>query len=283
MNDSTWVGPQEHEIPPPGPMGWLRALLRGIPLAVLVFGCLGLLLLCRLVERPLFGQSRPWTPHITVFVCKNALRFLGINVKIHGTPMKHHGAMVANHSSWLDIFSLNATGPLYFVSKSEVARWPAIGWLARATGTLFIRRDRKEAMAQTRILQERLTHGHRLLFFPEGTSTDGLQVIPFKTTLFAAFMAPQIKDAIHVQPASVAYFAPSGESERYYGWWGDMAFGPHLLSTLAAARTGRVEIQFHTPLRVSDFSDRKTLAKACEEAVRRGHSEMRAKANSSLQ
>ncbi|MCE8517212.1 1-acyl-sn-glycerol-3-phosphate acyltransferase [Ruegeria pomeroyi] len=255
-----------------GLIGWLLVLVRGVPLALLVFGGLIVLLLVRLVERPLCGLHRPVTPHITQFVCRNAFRILGIGFESSGELMREHGAVVANHTSWLDIFALNALKRVYFVSKAEVANWPGIGWLARATGTVFIERNPKQAREQTRIFIERLGVGHKLLFFPEGTSTDGLRVLPFKTTLFAAFFAPELRPIMYVQPVSVVFHAPKGQPDRFYGWWGDMEFGPHLLKTLAARRQGRVELIYHAPARVSDFDNRKALAAHCEEAVRHAHS-----------
>ncbi len=251
--------------------GWLRIVLRGTALFVLVFGGLILLLLTRLIERPIYGLHRPITPYITQFVCRNAFRILGMRIAITGTPMLERGAVVANHSSWLDIFSLNAAKRIYFVSKSEVASWPGIGWLARATGTVFIERNPARARMQTELFQDRMLAGHKLLFFPEGTSTDGLQVIPFKTTLFQSFFAPELRDEIKIQPVSVIYHAPDGMDPRFYGWWGSMEFGTHLLATLAPARSGSVEVIYSVPLKVADYENRKTLAAACEAAVRSAH------------
>ncbi len=266
---STWESDDGYPHPPKlGVMGIVRALLRGIPLAVLVFGCLALLLMLRLLEKPLYGLRRPWTPFITQFVCRNAFRILGIKFTVIGTPIRDRGAVVANHSSWLDIFVLNAPQQIYFVSKAEVAKWPGIGWLARATGTMFINRDRREARAHKQMMEDRLLAGHQLLFFPEGTSSDSLRVLPFKTTLFEAFFDPRLKDFMLIQPVTVHYHAPKGAEPRFYGWWGDMDFGPHLLSTLAAPRQGAVEVVYHSPLKVADFTHRKTLAKAAEDQVR---------------
>ncbi|MCP4206338.1 MAG: 1-acyl-sn-glycerol-3-phosphate acyltransferase [Shimia sp.] len=248
--------------------GVVRAILRGFPLAVLVFGCLLLLVLLRLIEKPVCGLRRPWTPFITQFVCRNAFRLMGIRFAVQGTPIRDRGAVVANHSSWLDIFSLNAAQQVYFVSKAEVENWPGIGWLAKATGTLFIRRDRREAHTQKQIFEERLLAGHQLLFFPEGTSSDSLRVLPFKTTLFEAFFDPRLKDFLLIQPVTVHYQAPKGEEARFYGWWGDMDFAPHLLSTLAAPRQGHIDVIYHQPLKVADFSNRKTLAKMAENQIR---------------
>ncbi|OBY27243.1 lysophospholipid acyltransferase family protein [Leisingera sp. JC1] len=263
------------EVPPDpiriSPAGWLLVVLRGLPLALLVFGGLAVLLMVRLIERPLFGVRRPVTPFITQFVCRNAFRILGIAYRTRGELMRRNGAVVANHSSWLDIFALNARKRIYFVSKAEVAKWPGIGWLARATGTVFIERNPKKAREQAELFETRLLAGHKLLFFPEGTSTDGLRVLSFKTTLFAAFFTDELREHLHVQPVSVRFLSPRGQPDRYYAWWGDMDFGPHLLKTLAAPRQGTVELIYHPPLKVSDFADRKSLAAMAEELVRYGH------------
>ncbi|KIT17786.1 lysophospholipid acyltransferase family protein [Jannaschia aquimarina] len=253
-----------------GPGGWVLAVARGVPLASVTFGGLALLLAVRMVERPLFGQRRPVTPYITQFVCRSAFAILGMRRRVRGRFLKRDGAVVSNHASWLDIFALNASKRIYFVAKDEVSGWPGIGWLARATGTMFIRRDRREAAAQTRIFEERLHHGHHLLFFPEGTSTDGRRVLPFKTTLFAAFFSDALREDMHIQPVSLIYHAPPGADPAFYGWWGEMSFAGHMLRMLAAPRHGAVEVVYHPPLAVADFADRKALARAAETAVRTG-------------
>ncbi|MEM9392307.1 MAG: lysophospholipid acyltransferase family protein [Pseudomonadota bacterium] len=270
---STWTSDSVPDMPPITAAGWLRVLVRGTLVGGITYGCLLLLLLVRLVERPLCGVNRPVTPWITQFVCRSALFFMGFSVESKGRPMTEHGAVVANHASWLDIFSLNAFQRIYFVSKSEVAKWPGIGWLARATGTVFIARDRSEAKAQADLFEGRLKAGHKLLFFPEGTSSDGRRVLPFKPTLFAAFFSDELKSFLHIQPVSVLYRAPEGQEPRFYGWWGDMEFGSHLLHVLAARRNGRVSLTFHPPLAVKDYPDRKALAQACETIVRSAYAD----------
>jgi 1-acyl-sn-glycerol-3-phosphate acyltransferase len=232
--------------------------------------CFPALLVLRLPERVIFGMDRPLTPRITQFVCVTACAILGLRREMRGLPMTGPGAYVANHVGWLDIFVLNACKRLYFVAKSEVAGWPGIGWLARGTGTVFIARDPRQAAAQTRLFEDRLRAGHRLLFFPEGTSTDGRRVLPFKTTLFQAFLSERLRDVVRIQPVTLVYHPPEGAHPAFYGWWGDMALGDAILATLAAPRHGRVEVVYHTPLRVSDHSDRKTLAAMAEAEVRGG-------------
>jgi 1-acyl-sn-glycerol-3-phosphate acyltransferase len=250
--------------------GWLRVVVRIIPFAVVTYGGLLTLLLARLLEAPLAGQARPVTPYITQVVCRAAIWIMGVRLQMRGRPMEERGAVVANHSSWLDIFVLNACDRVYFVSKAEVAGWPGIGWLARATGTVFIARNPAEAKAQQAEFESRLRAGHRLLFFPEGTSTDSLRILPFKSTLFAAFITHGMAAVMHIQPVSIRYFSPEGVDPRFYGWWGDMEFAPHLLRVLAQARRGVVEVTFHQALAVDAFTGRKDLAAQSEAVVRAG-------------
>lgn len=264
---------QGHPEPAPPPIKlrnipWI--IVRGIPLILVVFSCLLCLLILRWIERPIFRHRRPWTPSITVFVCRATFFCLGLPLEVKGKPMKEIGAAVANHCSWLEIFALNAPNRLYFVAKREVGSWPVIGWFARATGTLFIERKRSEAARQRQIMFDRIRMGHHLLFFPEGTTTDGRRLLPFKSTLFEAFFDPDIRDAMSVQPISVAFHAPDDQDPAFYAWWGDSSFPSQLLKVLGQPKQGRVELIYHPPLTVADFDGRKALAVALENAVRRG-------------
>ena len=259
----------------PGVLGWVRLVLRAVPLVILNFGGLVVLYLIRLVERRIHGVHRPVTSRLVQGVCILSLKLVGLQLSVQGSPMREGGAVVANHSSWLDIFVLNATNRIYFVSKDEVAGWVGIGWLARATGTVFIKRDRREAKAQTQVFRERLGAGHKLLFFPEGTSTDGMRILPFKSTLFDAFFAEDLKAHLHVQPVSVIYHAPPGAEPRFYGWFGGMGFAEHIVQVLTHGRRGRVEVIWHPPIAAAEVADRKAMAAAAERAVRGGMPEER--------
>lgn len=269
---TTWRSPQgDLKIKEISLLGWVIVTMRILPMFTVLISGLLLLLLLRILEKPLFAQNRPLTPFITQAVCRICLRIIGIEYHIVGRPMPNNGATVANHSSWLDIFTLNAAQRIYFVSKSEVANWPGIGWLARATGTVFIKRDRQQAKLQRDLLSNRLQAGHKLLFFPEGTSTDGRQVLPFKSTLFSAFFDDNTQQNLYVQPVSVVYQAPQGCDGRFYGWWGDMAFDAHLLFMLSRWHQGRVEVIFSAPVAIAEFSSRKDLSKHLEAQVRNAH------------
>lgn len=258
-------------VPPMTAGSLVRVAWRGGLMGAVVYGGLVVLLLARLIEAPLFAPRRPFTPYITQAVCKAALLILRLPLTVTGTPMSHRGAVVANHASWLDIFTLNAAQRIYFVAKSEVEGWSGIGWLARATGTVFIARKGSEAKRQQALFEARLRMGHRLMFFPEGTSTDAVRVLPFKSSLFEAFYTHGLDHILHIQPVTVIYHAPKGQDPRFYGWWGDMEFGPHLLMTLATPVQGRVEVIFHPPVAVDAFPDRKALAAHCEATVRGAH------------
>lgn len=269
MSDA-WQSPSPRNDDGPGPGTILRFGLRALPLLLYILPGLLLISVIRLLEKPLCGLRRPVSAYLQQGFCRFALVVAGIPLRVTGRPMQGRGAFVANHSTWLDIFTLGAPVRLFFVAKSEVSGWPGIGPLARICGTIFVKRDRREARAQQQMMSDRFLAGQRLLFFPEGTSTDGCRVLPFKSTLFSAFFTDELYDVLEIQPVTVVYRAPEGKDAQFYGWWGDMEFGPSLIKVIGARRQGSVEVIYHEPLKVSDFADRKSLARACEEAVRGG-------------
>lgn len=254
---------------PVGPQGlrdWLRVMRRAVPAVLVLLLGVVLILPLRLVERLFHGRRRPWSgPHVQI-VCRLVLICMGIGWRRIGTPLRGPGAVVANHSSWLDILVLNAAMPVFFVSKSEVAGWPGINILTRVTDTHFVTRDPKLARTQAVEFAQRIRAGHRLLFFPEGTSTDGRRVLPFKATLFQGFLDDGLPDGLAIQPVSAIYHAPIGHDARFYGWWGDMSLGPHLLAVLAVPRQGHVVVRLHQPIPVLG-KDRKTLSAVCYFAI----------------
>ncbi|MDO5706272.1 MAG: 1-acyl-sn-glycerol-3-phosphate acyltransferase, partial [Paracoccus sp. (in: a-proteobacteria)] len=152
---------------------------------------------------------------------------------------------------------------------AEVRGWPGINILTAVTNTHFVVRDPKLARAQAEEFAARVRAGHRLLFFPEGTSSDGRRVLPFKPTLFQGFLDPALPDGLAIQPMTAIYQAPPGVDPRFYGWWSDMDLGPHLLTVLSAPRQGRVTVVLHPPVPVAG-KDRKSLAATTEAAVRAG-------------
>jgi len=267
---ATWRGDEAPPpLPRPGACGWLLVGLRGG--AILLVLTLGVLLIVplRLAERLFAGPRRPVTGRWVQGVCRICLWILGLKWRRIGQPLRGPGAVVANHSSWLDIFVLNAAMPVFFVAKAEVAGWPGINILTRVTDTHFVARDPRLAPAQAREFAARTRAGHRLLFFPEGTSSDGRRVLPFKSTLFQGFLDPALPADLAIQPMSAAYRAPPGRDPRFYGWWGDMELGPHLLAVLAQYPQGSVTVRLQDPVPATGET-RKTLCTRCEAAVRQG-------------
>lgn len=269
---ATWHG-AEGEAPPPAPpitaLGWLRVGLRGTALILVLLCGVLLLLALRLPERLICGPRRPVTGPSVQGVSRLSVAILGLRWRVEGRPLRGSGAVVANHVSWLDIFTLNAAMPVFFVAKSEVRGWPGINILTAVTNTHFVTRDPRLAAEQAAEFAARTRAGHRLLFFPEGTSTDGLRVLPFKPALFQGFLDPDLPEGLAIQPVTIDYHAPAGRDARFYGWWGDMGLGPSLLAVLAQSPQGTARVVLHPPIPVAG-QNRKTLAAASEAAIRSG-------------
>jgi 1-acyl-sn-glycerol-3-phosphate acyltransferase len=180
------------------------------------------------------GQLSRRIPHLYHrFICG----LLGVRVTVQGVPAKGGVLIAANHTSWLDISILSAVMPLSFVSKSEVGQWPFFGTLARLQRTVFIHRKRAEVLADRENIRRRLVAGETLVLFPEGTSSDGNRVLPFKSALLSAAELSVGEDAEHhqrhalVQPVSVAYTQLHGipigrENRPFFAWYGDMELVP---------------------------------------------------------
>jgi 1-acyl-sn-glycerol-3-phosphate acyltransferase len=194
-----WPGETEQVLVRPKGLQWLRVVLRACAILLSVFA---LILPMYALRRLGFRRQ---SQQLVRLACRGCLWAAGLKLSVEGEPIHRSGAIVSNHASWLDIFVLNAVHRVFFVAKSEVRNWPIIGLVARAVGTVFVRRSALDAASQVDTILERINQGDRLLFFPEGTSTDGQRVLPFKSTLFAAFFDDDLKDALWVQPVTLNY------------------------------------------------------------------------------
>jgi 1-acyl-sn-glycerol-3-phosphate acyltransferase len=270
-NTPDWTEELEPKLSDISILGWCLVVIRALLMLLIILVGIVLLLIARGLERPLVGPVRPVSGQVVTWICRFGARAIGLRMSVSGTPMTHPGAVVANHSSWLDIIVLNAAKRVFFVSKAEVSSWPGIGFLANITDTVFIRRERRDSKLQKDLFQTRLGFGHKLLFFPEGTSTDSLRVLPFKSTLFAAFFEPELKEKIYIQAVTVNYYAPKNQDKRFYGWWGEMDFGTHMIQSLSAFPQGHVEVVFHKPRALKDYENRKVLTADLEQDVRSAH------------
>lgn len=156
------------------------------------------------------------------------MRRMGIGLEVIGTPPVS-GLLVANHLSYLDILIFGAALPCYLVSKIEIGRWPFFGILARAGGTIFVdRKSRTSAESVTAQIAQRLSGPVPVLFFPEGTSTDGSGLLRFHSR----FYTPAVEAAVPVVAAAVRYIPKDGWPERELCWYGKDAFLPHVWKVL---------------------------------------------------
>jgi 1-acyl-sn-glycerol-3-phosphate acyltransferase len=169
--------------------------------------------------------------------------------------MPDSGLLVCNHLSYLDIIALSALRPCVFVAKREVRGWPLFGWLARGGGTIFVERDSRSAAAQhVERISSAIESGLLVVLFPEGTSSDGATVLPFKSSLLHAAAEARCP----VAAAGIDYRLAEGSVAHEVCYWRDMALVPHLLNLFGKQRI-ETTLRF-SPARVRP-NDRKTLAR----------------------
>jgi len=216
----------------------LRAARRAVALGLALLYCLLRSWLSRL-RGPLTMERRAqWDHSSGLFV----MSILGIRLKVTGKPPTR-GLVVANHLSYLDVLTFGAAMPCFLVSKAEVAGWPFFGSLALAGGTLFVNRaSLASAIEVSAEIAERLKGTVPVLFFPEGTSTDGSQLLRFRSRLFT----PAVDAGVPITAAALRYVIEDGTPERELCWFGDDAFLPHLFKALGTANF-HAEVHFGEP------------------------------------
>lgn len=226
----------------------LRAARRAVTLGLALGTCLVRYWLRRLrgpltlVERAQWLQS----------AARGVTRSVGIRCTVTGQPPRS-GVVVANHLSYLDIAILSGIMPCFFVSKAEIDRWPFFGWAARTGGTLFLNRGSlRSAEKVAAMISARLALPVPVLFFPEGTSTDGSSVLRFHSRLFE----PAVRSGAPVTTATLRYVLDDGSDERDLCWFGDAPFLPHLWKALGMAGV-TAEIRFGEP---QVYTHRRTAA-----------------------
>ena len=164
---------------------------------------------------------------------RGLLAALGITLATEGAPLIRQGLLVANHISWVDIFVVNALTPVAFVSKADVRQWPLIGWLAAMNETVFLRRgSRGHARIINQEIADRMAAGRHVALFPEGTTTDGTQVLHFH----AALLQPAIATGHAIQPLALRYLTPEGRHTRAAAYDGDVTLAACLASIIATPR-----------------------------------------------
>jgi 1-acyl-sn-glycerol-3-phosphate acyltransferase len=180
----------------------------------------------------LMRLSGPFTPERRGLwfqaTARRVISSLGVTVRITGR-VPTHGLVVSNHLSHIDPIIYAAIAPSVMVAKAEISGWPVIGMMARACGTLFVdRSSRSSALEVTEQVADRLKEQLPVLFFPEGTSTDGSEVLRFHSRLFT----PAVEAGVPVTTATIRYEIEDGTPERELCWFGDMLLVPHLWKAL---------------------------------------------------
>jgi lyso-ornithine lipid O-acyltransferase len=213
-------------------------------------------------------------------------RIIGIRVRVLGSvtagSADRRVVFVSNHSSWIDIPVIGGVLDGCFVSKDDVATWPVISTIAKLGRTIFVSRSRSATGRERDAMRARLKQGDNLILFPEGTSSDGSRVLPFRTSFFALAelrTGENPADLPIIQPVSVVYDRlgglPAGRANRpIFAWYGDMDLASHFCRL--TQNTGlRATVLLHAPMDPARFADRKALSRAVWQVVADGASALR--------
>ncbi len=216
---------------------------------------------------------------LPLFYHRILCRLLRVSVTCEG-EIRHDRPMLilSNHVSWIDIVALSAVLPVSFIAKSEVRGWPVFGLLARLQRTVFVDRERRSKTRQTnQELGQRLTEGDAIVLFAEGTTSDGLRILPFRSPLVGAareaLLGEHPEHEIMIQPVCLLYTHRNGlrlsrADMPHIGWYGDMDLLPHLTNVITAGPLD-VRVAFGRPIAFSAGSDRKQITRQAEAEVRR--------------
>jgi lyso-ornithine lipid O-acyltransferase len=225
-----------------------RRLRRAVALALALLICVLHSWLMRLRGRFTPVRRALWLRDAS----RRVLKALGVGIEVDGQPPTS-GLVVSNHLSYLDILILSAAMPCFFVAKKEIDGWPYFGWAARTAGTIFLdRKSMRSARAVAGEIAERLKLPVPVLLFPEGTSTDGTQVLRFHSRL----IDPATKAGTPVTAAAVRYVAADRIEERQLCWYGGQEFLPHVWKVLGVEGFS-AQVRFGEP---RTYPDRRVAA-----------------------
>jgi 1-acyl-sn-glycerol-3-phosphate acyltransferase len=217
----------------------------------------------------------PLQKSLPLWYHRRCCRLLGFRIERRGRQSRAHPTLfVANHVSYFDIMILASLIRGSFVAKAEVKRWPLFGWLARLQRSVFVERRGHQVANHRDEIAVRLEAGDDLILFPEGTSSDGNRVLPFKSALFGVAERPARGKPLTVQPVSIAYTRldgmPMGRFIRpFFAWYGDMDMAGHLWHAAGLGRV-TVAVEFHKPVTIEEFGSRKAMSQYCERVVSEG-------------
>ncbi|KMS57922.1 lysophospholipid acyltransferase family protein [Sphingobium cupriresistens] len=236
-------------------MSGLRRTIRIAALIASLLACLIPHLLWRLARRP-----SPWPRRFLAM----AARSVGARVWKDGNPHDGDIFLLANHVSWLDILALAGATGAAFVAHDGIARWPVIGWLAAQNNTLFVARERRGALSgQIDALRTAMLGHQPVALFPEGTTSDGSGLLPFKPALLAVLLPPP--RAVMIQPVHIDYGAATAE----IAWHGEEPAGTNAMRILGRKGTLPVTLRFLEPFDPAGCADRKVIAAMARERIAR--------------
>lgn len=200
---------------------------------------------------------------------QSAAYIIGLRVHVTGEVSKTRPLMlVANHASYLDVFVIGSRMRVSFTPKREVRRWPVIGFLCVLADCIFVERRPSEMEAAAEAMQKRLNKGKIVCLFPEGTTSDGRNIKPFKS----GFLSLAYTHTMPVQPASIAYThigrtpITTDAQREQVAWVGEATFFAHFWGVLGLPCI-QVELVLHPAKTISEFADRKALTQACETQI----------------
>ena len=205
---------------------------------------------CRLHARALWLQR----------ISRRVARIFRLEIQSTG-EIPARGLLICNHVSYVDILLLSSLTPAIFVAKREVKSWPVMGLLAQLGGTLFIDRQRRTHVGEVNDeIRTALDAGALVVVFPEGTSSDGQTILPFKSSL----LEPAAQQQHPLTVGHIQYTLADGEAGAEVCYWGAAVFFPHLLNLLSK-RSVRASVQF-APVE-HHSTGRKELAQQLHAAV----------------
>ena len=229
-----------------GVLGYIRLSLRALGLLLAILICAPLHYVWRTVH---YGSPLP-----KLFLAV-AARIVGARVRIYGVPLKRDVFYIANHLSWIDILALGGASGTAFVSKAEIGKAPLVGWLASLNRTVYVsREDRMGVAEQINRLREALADNWAITVFPEGTTTDGQSLLPFKTSMLRVLEPPP--PGVMVQPVMLYY----GAVAEWIGWIGTETGAANAKRILGRRGSFPLDVHFLEPFDPRDHAGRKAIA-----------------------
>jgi len=234
------------ETTPISAIGWIRIAARTLTLLMLILVFVPLHYIYRI-----FAYGSPFP----MLFLRYAGRVCGARVKTVGTHLKRDVFFVANHVSWIDILAIAGASGTAFVAKAELQGSPIVGWLASLNRTVFVKREHRMGVAeQINALKEALADNWSVTVFPEGTTTDGQSLLPFKTSMLSVLEPPP--PGVLVQPVLLDY----GRAAEWIGWIGQEGGLNNAKRVLARAGSFELQLHFLEPFSPEDFRGRKAIS-----------------------